>query len=432
MSTSSYKYVVIGAGNAAGYAADEFAKLGVPSGEICFIGEEPVAPYERPALSKAVLMKENVRLPGFHTCVGGGGDRHVPDWYKENGIDMKLGKKVTDLDVDAKKAILDDGEEVVATDSIMLATGASPIMLTRTEGHDLNGIHYLRDNEQGVALYEALQKNIGKTVIVVGGGYIGMEVSAAALTVGCKVTMVFPEEHIMPRLFTPAIAEHYEKVFTDKGAVLINKGRLCKAFLSDGSGNVRGITCCAKGKEDIEVEGSLVVVGVGARANTQLYKGKLDMDERGGVLVDYSMKTSADGIYAVGDIATFPLLMYDGRKARMEHVKNARDSARHAAKAMVTSSDDKYDYLPYFYSRIFDLSWKFYGDSAGECCVVGDFNPKLLAIWVVDNIVQGIFMEHADDDEVDKMQKVARERPQVDVEAFKKCTSTDEAWALLG
>lgn len=427
---SSYKYVVVGAGNAAGYAASAFVDAGVKS-DLCIIGEEPVAPYERPALSKAVLMKAAVRLPGFHTCVGGGGDCHPPEWYTENGIDLRLGKTVTDLDVDKKTATLDDGSTVTATEAMILATGASPIRLTRTPGHDLKGIHYLRQNDEAVALYDALQANIGKTVIVVGGGYIGMEVAAAALTVGCKVTMIFPEEHLMPRLFTPEIAVHYEKYYKERGATLINHGRLCKAFLGDDEGKVRGVMTCQQGQEDKEVEGSLVVVGVGARTNTTLFKDKLNMDERGGVIVDSTLKTSAEGIYAIGDIATYPLKMYGDRPVRMEHVQNARDSAKHAVNAIVSESAEPYDYLPYFYSRIFDLSWKFYGDSVGDCVVVGDFSPKLLAIWVEGDNVKGLFMEHASDEETANMKKIAREGCTVDVEEFRKCKTTDEGWALL-
>lgn len=429
---SSYKYVIVGAGNAAGYAARSFAAAGVSPGELCLIGSEPVAPYERPALSKAVLMKAAVRLPGFHTCVGGGGDRQEPAWYAERGIDLKLGATVTDIDVAAKALTLADGSSVTATDAVLLATGAEPIRLTRTPGHDLKGIMYLRDNDEALALFDALQASIGKTVIVVGGGYIGMEVAAAALTVGCKVTMVFPEDHLMPRLFTPEIAAFYEKVYTEKGATLVNKGRLCKAFLGDDDGNVRGIMTCQEGKEDQEIEGSLVVVGVGARASTQLYKGKLDMDERGGVKVDGTLKTSADGVYAVGDIATFPLKMYDDRPVRMEHVQNARDSANHAVTAIVTGSTEPYDYLPYFYSRVFDLSWQFFGDNVGECYVCGNFDPKLLAIWVDGTgVLKGVFMEHPTAEDTANMKTIARDGCTVDVEAFKKAQTVEDGWALL-
>lgn len=427
-----YKYLIVGAGNAAGYAARAFAASELAKDSLCLIGAEPVAPYERPALSKAVLVKAAVRLPGFHTSVGGGGERQTPEWYAEHGINIKLGTRVTDIDVNEKKVTLDDGSSLSASEAVILATGAEPIRLTRTPGHDLNGVLYLRDNDDALKLYDALQANIGKNVIIVGGGYIGMEVAAAALTVGCKATMVYPEEHIMPRLFTPEIAEHYEKVYIEKGATLLKNGRLCKQFLGDDNGNVRGIICCHNNTSDEEVEGSLVIVGVGARPTTQLFNGKLNMDERGGVIVDSTMKTSADGIYAIGDIATFPLKMYGDRPARMEHVQNARDSAAHAVNAIVSGSKEAYDYLPYFYSRVFDLSWQFFGDNAGDCLVCGDFDPKLLAIWVdATSNVKGIFMEHPSEEDTANMKTIARDGCTVDVEAYKNCKTAEEGWALL-
>ena len=412
-----------------GYAAREFVAQGVASGDVCIVGEEPVLPYERPALSKAVLMKENVRLPGFHTCVGGGGERQTEDWYKQHGITTMLGEKVIDVDVKMKTLKTESDKTIVAEKALILGTGASPIYLSRTPGNDLNGVLYLRDNDQALKLYDALQANIGKWIIIVGGGYIGMEVAAAAVTVGCKVKMVFPEENVMPRLFTPQIAAYYEALYKSKGVEFLNNGRLCKAFLDDGTGNVRGIKMC-KGDEELEVEGSLVVVGVGARANTSLFTDKLKMDARGGVIVDATLKTSADGVYAMGDIASFPLKMYGDRMCRMEHVVNARLSAAHAVKAALGSTEP-YDYLPYFYSRVFHLSWQFFGDNEGECVVVGDFAPKLVAIWHTNGRVNGVFMESPTADDTESLKKIARTQPSVDVDAFKAASSADSALAML-
>lgn len=428
---STYKYVVLGGGNAAGYAAREFVAQNVAPGDLCIVGEEPVLPYERPALSKAVLVKKQVRLPGFNTCVGSGGERYTQEWYDEHGIETKLGQPVVAVDTASRSLTLADGAVVSASEALILATGAAPIKLTRTEGHHLNGIHYLRDNDDAMKLYDALQANVGKTVIVVGGGYIGMEVTAAAITVGCRVKMIFPEENVMPRLFTPELARYYERVYEEKGVELLNNGRLCKAFLDDGAGQLRGVKMCQNGLGDAEVEGTLVVVGVGARTNVALFKDAVEMDARGGVVVDGNLKTSVDGVYAIGDIATFPLKLYNDRPVRMEHVQNARDSASHVAKVVMKKTEEAYDYVPYFYSRVFDLSWQFFGDNVGDCLIAGDFNPKLLAIWVQGSDVHGIFMEHPSAEETAAMKKVAREGASVDVEAFKKAGSVEEAWALI-
>lgn len=109
---------------------------------------------------------------------------------------------------------------------------------------------------------------------------------------------------------------------------------------------------------------------------------------------------------------------------------NARQSAKHAVGAIYGDAED-YDYLPYFYSRVFDLSWKFYGDSKGECVVVGDFDPKLLAVWVDDGKFDGVFMESPSDDDVAAMQKIARDRASIDVSAISSCGSVDASFKLI-
>lgn len=443
-STDSFKYVVVGAGNAAGYVARHFVLNDAPPNSLCLIGAEPVLPYERPALSKAFLTNDAVRLPGFHTSVGGGGDRQTAEWYESKSISTILAQSVTEFDASSKAVTLADGRVISATDALIFATGAAPIVLSRTPGHDLRGIHYLRDNADGLALADALRANVGKKVVVIGGGYIGMEVTAAAVTVGCKVTMVFPEDHMMPRLFTPEIAAAYEQVYKDKGVAFVNGGYLGKAFLGDG-GDVRAVAVAGPDGADLEIEASLVVVGVGARPNTALLKGKVELDERGGALVDGALQTSQPGVYAIGDIATFPLRMYDNRRARMEHVQNARDMAAHVANVVCKGATEAYDYLPYFYSRVFHMAWQFFGDNQGECHVVSELDaatlrewkgegkhPQMLAVWVEKGgALQGIFMESPSPDDTANMKRIARERPVVDVDAFNKCTTVEAAWKVI-
>ncbi|KAA8500046.1 Monodehydroascorbate reductase [Porphyridium purpureum] len=412
----SYKYVVIGGGNAAGYAAWEFVKQGVGKNEVCIVSREEVAPYERPALSKAFLFKD-VRLPGFHTCVGGGGERQQPEWYAEHGIDLMLNTEVAKANLTAGTKTIEtkDGKSISA-ENVILATGASPIFLTKLDGADLNGIFYLRENADALKLAEALKANAGKTVVVVGGGYIGMEVGAAAQLMGLKVKLVFPEEHVMPRLFTPALAQYYEKFYQSKGIELLKNGRLCSAFLPDAENKgVRGILVCKDDTKE-EISADMVVVGVGARPNTQLVGDQLEM-ENGGVKVDGNMQSSVPGVYAVGDIASFGVKQFAGKRTRMEHVEHARQSAAQAVKAAMGKSDAEYDYLPFFYSRVFDLSWVFYGDNVGECVVGGSGAPQIFAVWLEGGKVMGAFAESAADDEVKRLKAAAKGFPKAVDEA---------------
>lgn len=431
MATASYKYVVLGAGNAAGYAAREFVSAGAAPGELALVGAEPHLPYERPALSKAVLVNEAVRLPGFHTCVGGGGERQTQEWYDAKGVACLLGKKVVSVDVQGKVLELEGGGKVVAEKALVLATGADPIRLGMLPGADLDGVTYLRDNEEALDLAARLKAAKGKKVVVVGGGYIGCEVAAAAAEVGCEVTMVYPEAHIMPRLFNEEIGSKYDAVFQSMGVTMLRNGRVCKKFIEGAPGKVGAVSVC-KDSDLSDVPAELVIVGVGARPATALYKGQLDMDERGGVVVDAHMRASAPGVFAVGDIASFPLRMYGGRMARVEHVGHARSSAAHAARAALGVDQPEYDYLPYFYSRAgAKISWQFFGDNVGECVVVGDFATKMVAVWVSDGKCVGVFCEKPADEDSKVMKAVALAQPVVDPAAIKKATSADDVFAML-
>jgi monodehydroascorbate reductase (NADH) len=430
----TFKYVYLGAGNSAGYAAKALAEMPGEhlSAGLALVGAENELPYERPALSKAVLFNESVRLPGFSACVGGGGEKQGVDWYKDHSVTTLLGETVTEVDLATKTLTTASGKTIVAEEALFLATGASPIRLDKMPGGTLDNVVYLREYSDALQLYDLLHANKETPILVVGGGYIGLEVAAAAATVGCAdVTMIFPEEHVMPRLFTPEIAAYYEKAYNDKGVNLLKSGRVCKAFVDDGCGAVKAATICSSDGEESDVPAKLVVVGIGARPNTQLFKGQLDMDKQGGVVVDCTLKTSVDGVYAVGDIATFPLKMYGGRPTRVEHVTNARMTAAHAVRAAVSGSKDEYDYLPYFYSRVFGLSWQFFGDNVGDCVVVGDFDPTLAAFWIKDGKVVGVFCESPSDENTASMKRVAVSQPSGDADKLKAANSVDAAFAML-
>eukprot|EP00186_Timspurckia_oligopyrenoides_P001180 CAMPEP_0182446160 /NCGR_PEP_ID=MMETSP1172-20130603/4027_1 /TAXON_ID=708627 /ORGANISM="Timspurckia oligopyrenoides, Strain CCMP3278" /LENGTH=437 /DNA_ID=CAMNT_0024642045 /DNA_START=45 /DNA_END=1358 /DNA_ORIENTATION=+ len=433
MVKSHYPYVVVGGGVSAGYAAKEFVAQGVDKDSVLIVSKESVAPYERPALSKAFLFADPpARLPGFHTCVGGGGDRQAPEWYAENGIELLLDTEITAVDVKSKTITTGSGDKVSA-DNLILATGAAPVQLTMLPGSDLAGIFTLREYADGLELYEAFKESKGKTVAVIGGGYIGMEVGAAASMMGLNVKMIFPEEHMMPRLFTPGIAEKYEDVYKKNGIELLHKGRVCKQFVGSG-GKVTGVTLC-RNEEEETIPCDLVVVGVGARPNTSLFKDQLEM-ENGGVKVDGKMLSSVPGVYAVGDISSFGLSMYEGRRTRMEHVAHARASAACAVRSAMSKSQESYEYLPFFYSRVFNLSWQFFGDSppvSDHCYTVeiGEMNPQLLCVWVEHDKVVGVFIEAPSAEDTATARKIATARPSITKEKLESASSVADALSVI-
>lgn len=415
MAEKSFKYVIVGGGVSAGYAAREFAKQGVQPGELAIISKEAVAPYERPALSKAYLFPEGAaRLPGFHVCVGSGGERLLPEWYTEKGISLILNTEIVKADL-ASKTLTSAAGETFKYKILIIATGSSVLKLTDfgVQGADSKNIFYLREIDDADKLVEIIKAKKTGTAIVVGGGYIGLELSAVLKINNFDVKMVYPEPWCMPRLFTADIAAFYEGYYAKKGVDII-KGTVAVGFTSDDNGEVKEV----KLKDGRVLEADIVVVGVGARPLTNLFKGQVE-EEKGGIKTDEFFKTSLPDVYAVGDVATFPMKMY-GDIRRVEHVDHSRKSAEQAVKAIFASEEGKeieaYDYLPYFYSRSFDLSWQFYGDNVGDAVIFGDHDPasakpKFGSYWIKDGKVVGAFLEGGAPEENQAIAKVAKLQP---------------------
>uniref|UniRef100_A0A2P2LQK7 monodehydroascorbate reductase (NADH) n=3 Tax=Rhizophora mucronata TaxID=61149 RepID=A0A2P2LQK7_RHIMU len=418
MAEKSFKYVIVGGGVAAGYAAREFSKQGVKPGELAIISKEAVAPYERPALSKAYLFPQGTaRLPGFHVCVGSGGERLPPEWYKEKGIELILSTEIVKADL-AAKSLTSAAGETFKYNVLIIATGSTVIRLSDfgVEGADAKNILYLREIEDADKLVEAIKAKKNGKAVVVGGGYIGLELSAALRINNFDVSMVYPEPWCMPRLFTAGIAAFYEGYYANKGIKII-KGTVAVGFTADSNGEVKEV----KLKDGRVLEADIVVVGVGGRPLTTLFKGQVT-EEKGGIKTDGLFRTSVPDVYAVGDVSTFPMKLYDDIR-RVEHVDHARKSAEQAVKAIKASDEgktiDDYDYLPYFYSRAFDLSWQFYGDNVGDTVLFGDNDPaspkpKFGSYWIKDGKVVGVFLEGGSPDENKAIAKVARVQPAVE------------------
>ncbi|XP_070660911.1 monodehydroascorbate reductase 4, peroxisomal-like isoform X1 [Malus domestica] len=158
----------------------------------------------------------------------------------------------------------------------------------------------------------------------------------------------------------------------------------------------------------------VVVVGIGIRPNKSLFEGQLTL-EKGGIKVNGKMQSSNSSVYAVGDVATFPVKVF-GESRRLEHVDSARKSARHAVTAIMERNQvDEFDYLPFFYSRIFTLSWQFYGDNAGDVVHFGDFSGGTFgAYWVRKGQLVGSFLEGGTKEEYEAIAKATRQKPEVE------------------
>ncbi|KAM1130191.1 hypothetical protein ACFX13_045707 [Malus domestica] len=407
----AFVYVILGGGVAAGYAALEFTKRGISHGELCIISEESVPPYERPALSKGFLLPEApARLPSFHTCVGANEERLTPEWYKEHGIELVIGTQVKSVDV-RHKTLLTGSGETISYKVLIIATGARALKLEEfgVKGSDSGNVCYLRDLADANRLVDLMESSSGGNAVVIGGGYIGMECAASLVINRMNVTMVFPEEHCMARLFTPKIASFYEEFYKSKGVKFV-KGTILSSFDIASNRKVTAVNL----RDGSSLPADVVVVGIGIRPNKSLFEGQLTL-EKGGIKVNGKMQSSNSSVYAVGDVATFPVKVF-GESRRLEHVDSARKSARHAVTAIMERNQvDEFDYLPFFYSRIFTLSWQFYGDNAGDVVHFGDFSGGTFgAYWVRKGQLVGSFLEGGTKEEYEAIAKATRQKPEVE------------------
>ncbi|KAK6928347.1 FAD/NAD(P)-binding domain [Dillenia turbinata] len=407
----AFVYVILGGGVAAGYAALEFTKRGLSPGELCIISEEPVVPYERPALSKGFLLPEDpARLPSFHTCVGANEERLTPKWYNEHGIELVLGTQVKSADL-RRKTLLTAMGETISYKILIIATGAQALKLEEfgLNASDCDNVCYLRDLANATRLVDVMKSCPGGNAVVIGGGYLGMECAASLVINKITVTMVFPEAHCMARLFTPKIASYYEDYYTSKGVKFV-KETVLSSFDIDSDGKVTGVNL----RDGSWLPADMVVVGIGIRPNTSLFEGQLTL-EKGGIKVNGQMQSSNSSVYAVGDVAAFPVQLF-GEIRRLEHVDLARKSARHAVAAIMDpNKTEDFDYLPFFYSRVFTLSWQFYGDCVGDVVHFGDFLGNTFgAYWVNKGQLVGSFLEGGTKEEVEAIAKATRLKPTIE------------------
>lgn len=352
-------YVIVGASLAGANAAETLRAEGF-TGEIVMVGEEPELPYERPPLSKGYLLGNQALDEAFV---------HPQEWFEEKAISLYLSTRATALDVQAKRLTLSSGEQL-GYDKLLLATGARPRPI------DVPGARYLRVMDDSKQLRQLLTP--GRRVVVIGAGWIGLEVAAAARTHGSEATVVELDRLPLRRVLGDELAEFYRDVHAGKG-VTFHFGR-----------SVTGADDTSVTLDDGTVlPADLIVAGVGVAPNTELAEDAgLEVDN--GILVSESLQTSAPDVYACGDVARWshPAL---GTRIRVEHWENARQSGMAAARAML-GQPVAYDWIPYFYSDQYEVGMEYSGYVGGDgydsVVYRGDRQSgEFMAFWVKDGRV---------------------------------------------
>lgn len=361
--------VVVGGGFAAARATQTLREEGY-DGDLVVLTGEAVPPYERPPLSKDYLRGE------------AGSEALFPldaDWYADHGVDLRTSTSAVGLDVGSSSVETAPGGSLRYS-RLLLATG-SRVRRLEVPGTDLTGVHHLRTVVDADRLRDALSGD--GPVVVVGDGWIGMEVAASARQLGRDVTVVGRSPHPLHGLGA-RVGEIFATLHQENGVRLV---RETSVTALTGSGRVTGVEL----DDGSTIEASTVVVGVGVTPQCDL-AGAAGIELRsaadgGGIAVDGSLRTSAPGVWAAGDIASVPSPRY-GRPLRVEHWAFADETGKHAARSML-GAGDAYDVLPYFFTDQFDLGMEVKGVTDGEVVLSGSpENRECVAFWVDGGRVQ--------------------------------------------
>ncbi|MGA4841090.1 NAD(P)/FAD-dependent oxidoreductase [Streptomyces sp. G45] len=336
--------VIVGAGQGGYQTAASLRELG-HRGSVTLVSAEDALPYERPPLSKAYL-KAGASTESLWL--------RPATYYVRHAIDLITGE-VTDIDRAARTVRLADGSSY-AYDHLVLATGARPRTLD-VPGAGLRGVHALRTAPDAAALRAALAG--ARRAVVVGAGFIGLEVAAAARESGCAVTVVEAGERPLARAVTARTAAHLTRLHRAAGTELLF-GRGVAALTGDGRGRVAAVELT----DGRSLPADLVVVGVGVTPRTELAAAAgLAVDD--GVTVDARLLTGDPHVFAIGDCAAFPEAR-SGRRVRLESVQNAVAQAQAVAERLTGAGPRAYDALPWFWSDQFTTALQIAGLARGH------------------------------------------------------------------
>jgi len=342
--------LIAGSGMAGRAAALTLRRVGW-TGEIVLVGDDPEYPYDRPPLSKSVV----VGTADMSKVI-----KPAPEVYAQDGIDLRRGVTVTGVDAAAKTAELSDGS-TVAWDALVLATGCAPRQLP-IPGLDLPGVHRVTRLDEALEIQAVLATG-PKHLAIIGGGFIGMEVAAAAVAAGHTATVLEAAPEPMSRPLGLEVAERVLQWATDRGVVVRAGVGVEQISGDDIATGVRLV-----GGEEIDAD--LVIVAVGQTPRLELAQQLGCVEVVGGIQVDAGMRTSVADVYAVGDIAAFPSTWADEDRIRVEHAAVAIGHGQVAAEQIATG-EGLFEDLPSFWSDQGDITLN----------VVGVARPEDEIVW---------------------------------------------------
>lgn len=352
--------VIVGAGQAGFQVATSLRAEGY-EGPIALIGDEPNLPYQRPPLSKGFMAgKQDIAATALRPL----------GFYENHRIELVTGVKVTEIDRVDRSVSLGSGGRL-RYDALVLAVGARNRILP-VKGSDLDGVCYLRTDIEAVDIQQRLGS--ARDVVVIGGGFIGLELAAAGSTLGKSVRVLEVQSRLMPRVVSPILSDFYRDVHAQQGVgialgatlseIVGHQGKVSAIVLSDGS----------------VFPADLVLVGVGVVPNMELASGA-GLCVSNGIVVDEHLRTEDECIYAIGDCTDHPNPFAGGR-VRIESVQNAVDQAKCVAAAIVGHAEH-YRAVPWFWTDQFDIKLQMVGLSGGYSEVVtrGELESRKFSVF---------------------------------------------------
>ncbi len=340
MSDSQQKCVVIGASHAGVNLAFALRKEGW-EGQIILYDADPELPYHRPPLSKTYLTNEE-------------GMSATPlkslESYERDNILLKLGVKVALVNAEEKEIVLEDSS-VQAYDKLVLATGARPIVPPIPGLANVKNVFPLRTVADVEGIRNALGDNPNKSVVVIGGGYIGLEIAASLNKLGSKVTVLEREERILARVTAPEMSDFFHQLHVENDVEVLTGKNVTSVATENAKNNV----VCSDGST---YPADIIIIGVGIHINTELAE-QAGLTIENGIKVDATARTSDKDIYAIGDCTFHHNPHYD-RYVRLESVQNAVDQAKVAA-ATICGKQVIYDAIPWFWSDQYDVKLQIVG-----------------------------------------------------------------------
>jgi 3-phenylpropionate/trans-cinnamate dioxygenase ferredoxin reductase subunit len=334
--------LIVGGGQAGAQAVDTLRREGF-TGRLVLISEEDMLPYQRPPLSKKFLSGEMAadRLLFRHRA-----------FYDEHAVELKLGVRALRIEAGARRVALSSGEDI-HYDRLLLCLGALPRRLN-CPGCDLAGAHYLRNVNDAAAIQKGL--NPGARVVIVGGGYIGLEIAATARNMGCAVSVLEMADRVMNRVVASNVSEYFAHEHRTQGVKIICNTRVVRF---EGNSRVERVVCA----DGSVYPADLLVVGVGVIADTQL---AIDagLACENGIVVDETCRTSDPAIFAAGDCTSYFSPRYQSR-VRLESVDNAFEQGKVAA-LNILDRPAVHDRVPWFWSDQYDNKLLIVGLSQGH------------------------------------------------------------------